>query len=180
MNLVLGTLELTTIGGVATYLVTVGEQLERMGHGVTVLTGETGEMAAIASESGLRVVIDADELPGSCDAVYAQDAPSAYTLAARYPGVPQAFCVHARDHDRWVVPQLPGVTSAAVALHDRAVRYTRSLAHVPQVVRLRQPVDTRRFSPRGPIGRSPRRALVLSNYVHGNRLELIREAFEEA
>jgi hypothetical protein len=42
VNLVLGTLELTTIGGVGTYLVTVGEQLERMGHGVTVLAAETG------------------------------------------------------------------------------------------------------------------------------------------
>jgi uncharacterized small protein (DUF1192 family) len=176
VNLVLGTLELTTIGGVGTYLLTVGEQLERMGHAVTVLTEEAGEMAAIASRRGLRVVADADELPGSCDAVYAQDAPSAYALAARYPDVPQAFCVHAPDHDRWVVPQLPGVTSAAVALHGRAERYARSLGHVPEVVRLRQPVDTRRFSPRGAIGGSPRRALMLTNYAAGNRLELIREA----
>ncbi|HSR23614.1 MAG TPA: glycosyltransferase family 4 protein, partial [Candidatus Eisenbacteria bacterium] len=123
MNFVLGSLELTTIGGVGTYLVTVAEQLERMGHAVTVFTEETGEMADIAEERGLRVVDDPAALPDSCDVVYAQDAPSAYVLAARYRDVPQACCLHAVDHDRWVVPQLPGVTSVTVALHDRAARF---------------------------------------------------------
>jgi hypothetical protein len=180
VNLVLGTLELTTIGGVGTYLVTVAEQLENMGHGVTILTEETGEMATIAAERGLRVVTEPGELPDTCDVVYAQDAPSAYALADRYRDVPQAFCVHHNDHGRWLVPQLPGVTSATVVLHERAAERARSLAHVPEVVRLRQPVDTRRFSPRGPIGASPRRALLLGNYISGNRLEMIREACSTA
>ena len=180
MNLVLGTLELTTIGGVGTYLVTVAEQLERMGHGVTVFAEETGEMAEIAEGRGLRIVTVAEDLPGRCDAVYAQDTPSAYKLAERYREVPQAFCAHAPDHDRWTVPQLPGMTSVTVALHDRAARYARSLAHSPEVVRLRQPVDLRRFSPRGPLATRPRRALVLGNYMSGDRLELIREAFSDA
>lgn len=171
---------MTTIGGVGTYLLTVAEQLERMGHGVTILAEETGEMAAIGAERGLRIVSAPDELPGACDAVYAQDAPSAYALADHYRAVPQAFCVHATEHDRWLVPQLPGVTSATVALHERAAQYARSLGHVPEVVRLRQPVDTRRFSPRGPIGSSPRRALIIGNYTSGNRLDLIRQACAEA
>jgi hypothetical protein len=180
VNLVLGTLELTTIGGVGTYLVTVAEQLERMGHGVTILAGETGEMAAAAAERGLRIVTEPGELPDACDVVYAQDAPSAYALGERYPKAPQAFCVHAIEHDRWVVPQLPGLTSATVALHERSARFARSLGHVPEVIRLRQPVDIRRFSPRGPIGDPPRRALVLGNYLAGDRFEAIREACADA
>ncbi len=159
---------------------TVAEQLERMGHGVTVLTEETGEMAAVAEGRGLRVVTEPGGLPDTCDAIYAQDAPSAYTLASRYRGVPQVFCLHAIEHDRWLVPQLPGVTSATVTLHDRAAQHAQALGHVPQVVRLQQPVDTRRFSPRGPIGEEPRRALVLGNYVSGNRFELISRACSEA
>jgi hypothetical protein len=180
VNLVLGTLELTTIGGVGTYLATVGEQLERMGHDVTVFAEETGEMAEIADGRGLRIVTETNDLPDRCDAVYAQDTPSAYALAQRYRKTPQAFCLHAPDHDRWTVPQLPGVTSVTVALHDRAARYARSLAHSPEVVRLRQPVDTRRFSPRGALATRPRRALVLGNYMSGDRLELISEACSEA
>ncbi len=180
MNLVLSTLELTTIGGVGTYLVTVAEQLERMGHDVTVFAGETGPMAEVADRRGLRIVTEAGDLPDRCDAIYAQDTPSAYVLAERYREVPQAFCLHAPDHDRWTVPQLSGVTSVTVALHDRAARYAHSLAHSPEVVRLRQPVDLRRFSPRGPLAKRPRRALMLGNYTSGDRLELIREAFSDA
>jgi hypothetical protein len=180
VNLVLGTLELTTIGGVGTYLVTVAEQLERMGHEVTIFSRDTGEMATIATGRGLRVVTSEEELPDACDAVYAQDAPSAYALAGRYPEVPQAFCLHSTEHDRWLVPQLAGMTGATVVLHERAARHARSLGHVPEVIRLRQPVDTRRFAPRGSIGVSPGRALVLGNYLSGNRLELIREACSEA
>ena len=180
MNLVLGTFELTTIGGVGTYLVTVAEELERMGHSVTVFTEEAGEMAAIAEERELRVVDDQADLLDSCDVVYAQDAPSAYVLADRYRKTPQAFCLHAIEHDRWVVPQLPGVTGATVALHDRAARFARSLSNVADVTRLRQPVDTRRFAPRGPLGEIPRRALMLGNYLSGDRLDLIRAACSAA
>jgi hypothetical protein len=180
VDLALGTLELTTLGGVGTYLVTVAEQLERMGHRVTILAEDTGDMAAVAEGHGLRVVAELGELPDACDAIYAQDAPSAYALAERYPGVPQAFCVHTPDHDRWLVPQLPGVTSLTLALDEPAARYARSLANVPEVALLSQPVDTRRFAPRGSIGTSPRRALALGNYASGNRLRLVSEACTEA
>lgn len=176
MKIVLGTLELTTIGGVGTYLVTVAEQLERNGHEVAILGEESGAMAEIVAKRGLSLTEDSAKLEDRCDVVYAQDAPSAYRLAQRYRDVPQVFCVHATDHERWMVPQLPGVTSAVVALHERAARHARSLAHAPEVVRLRQPVDIRRFSPRGAIADVPRRALLLGNYLAGNRLELIRAA----
>jgi hypothetical protein len=173
LNLVIGTLELTTIGGVGTYLLTVAEQLERLGHSVTIYTEEAGEMASIGHDRGLRVVTALDDLPEACDAIYAQDAPSAYALSARYRRVPQAFCLHATEHDRWAVPQLPGVISTTVVLHDRAERHARAFAHAPEVIRLRQPADTRRFSPRGSISQTPRRALLLGNYVSGNRFDVI-------
>jgi hypothetical protein len=171
---------MTTIGGVGTYLVTVAEQLEEMGHEVTLFAGETGEMAAVAESRGLQIVTESAELPHACDAVYAQDAPSAYALADRYREVPQAFGLHATEFERWVPPQLPGVTSATVVLHERTAERARALGHAPKLVGLRQPVDTRRFSPRGPIAASPKRALALGNYTSGNRLDLIREACAEA
>jgi hypothetical protein len=180
LDVVLGTLEMTTIGGVGTYVVTIAEQLERTGHRVTISTEESGTMAAIAAERGFQIVEQDGDLPDGCDVIYAQDAPSAYRLGDRYRDVPQAFCLHATEHDRWTVPQVPGLTSAVVALHERAARHATSLAHAPEVVRLRQPVDVRRFSPRGTIADGPRRALLLGNYLSGNRLELIRAACSEA
>jgi hypothetical protein len=180
VNLVLGTLELTTIGGVGTYLVTVAEQLERTGHPVTIWTEEVGEMAAVAEERGLRVVTDRGELPDRCDVVYAQDAASAYALADHYRDAPQACCVHHDEISRWVVPQLPGVTSAMVLYSERFERRARSLAHAPDIIRLRSPVDTRRFAPRGSIADSPKRALVMGNYLSGKRLDMLGEAWSEA
>ena len=56
----------------------------------------------------------------------------------------------------------------------------RAAAVVPEVVRLRQPVDTERFSPRGPLHDPPRRALLLGNYLTGDQLEVVAQACEEA
>jgi hypothetical protein len=180
MRIVLGTLELTSIGGAATYLVTVAEQLQRLGHEVDVVADELGEMAEEAAKRGLRVTSSDSDLPAACDAVYAQDAPSAYALADRYPGVSQAFCLHAEAFDRWAPPQLPGVTAAVVALHDRVARHAWAMAHVPEVVRMRQPVDIQRFAPRGPIAERPQRALLLGNYTSGDRRDLVFGACHEA
>src|SRR5437867_1359639 len=94
MEIVLGTIEFGTIGGAATYLLTVAGQLQLLGHEVTVFANEVGEMARSAEDRGVRVVSSEDALPPTCDVVYAQDTATAYLLAARYPGRPQALCMH--------------------------------------------------------------------------------------
>jgi hypothetical protein len=180
MRIVLGTLELTSIGGAATYLMTVAEQLQRLGHDVHVYAEELGEMADEAASRGVQVSDGDGDLPEACEVIYAQDAPSAYALAARYPGVPQVFCLHGEVTDRMKPPQLPGVTGAAVVLHERGARHARALAHVADVVRMRQPVDTKRFAPRGEIRERPARALLLGNYTAGDRRDLVLEACREA
>ncbi len=180
MRIVLGALELTSIGGAGTYLITVAEQLQRLGHDVDVFADELGEMADQAATLGLRVSANESDLPATCDAVYGQDAPSAYALADRYPGVPQAFCLHSVAFDRWSPPQLPGVIGAVIALDDWVERHARAMAHVPAVMRMRQPVDLQRFAPRGPIAQQPRRALLLGNYTTGDRRDLVEQACQEA
>ena len=114
--------------------------------------------------------------------VYAQDAVTAYLLADRYPGRPLAVCMHAggASFDRWDPPQLPGVAVAVVVLHDEMARRARAFAHVTEVLRLRQPVDLARFSPRGALADRPRRALLLGNYLSGERERLVVAACGEA
>lgn len=182
MEIVLSTLELGQTGGAATYLITVSEQLQRLGHGVTVFAAETGDLAREAEERGLRVTSRESDLPEDCDVVYAQDGATAYLLADRYPGRPLVTCMHAggASFDRWDPPQLPGVAGAVVVLHDGAARRARAFAHVPKVVRLRQPVDVARFAPRAPVADPPRRALLFGNYLYGERGRLVRRACEEA
>src|SRR5436305_10299632 len=180
MDIVLSTLELGAVGGAATYLLTVAEQLERLGHEVTIFAGEVGDLAAVAQARGLRVVSCEGELPADCDVVYAQDAATAYALADRYPGRPQAICLHAASFDRWTPPQLPGVVGAIVVLHDRMAERAAALALRPEIVRLRQPVDLIRFAPRAAIRNPARRVLLLGNYLAGDRRSLVRAACADA
>ena len=72
------------------------------------------------------------------------------------------------------------MTAAVVALHERVAKRARAAAVVPEVVRLTQPVDTERFSPRGPLHDPPRRALLLGNYLAGDQLEVLGQACAEA
>jgi hypothetical protein len=56
----------------------------------------------------------------------------------------------------------------------------RALAVEAEVVRLRHPVDNERFRPRAPLHASPRRILLLSNYLSGDRRALFEAAASEA
>lgn len=182
MQIVLGTLELGAIGGVATYTLTAAAELQLLGHEVTVFAGETGELAEEAESRGIRVAADEASLPDDCDVVYAQDRPTAYLLGDRYPERPQALCMHSgsSELDRWHPPQLPGVVSAVVVLHDRLARRAEALAEPVEVVRLSQPVDLARFAPRSAIGDRPRRVLLLGNHPLDDRRQAILRACEQA
>jgi hypothetical protein len=65
---------------------------------------------------------------------------------------------------------------ALVVLNDRIERQVRALALAPEIVRLRQPVDTKRFYPRTALNDPPKRALLLGNYVDLDRRDLLMQA----
>lgn len=176
MEILLSTHQLSWVGGADTYLVTVAEQLQRLGHEVTVYALETGDMTGVARERGLRVVSSEDDLPDDVDVIFAQESVTSFLLAERYPRTPQAYSVHSDESDLWVPPQLAGAVAALVVLHERVARRARALAVRPEIVRLSQPVDTQRFAPRGPLRAARPRVLLLGNYVSGPRLELVHDA----
>jgi hypothetical protein len=168
------------LGGSDSYLVTTAEQLERLGHEVVLYAFEHGDMAQVADRRGLRLARDAADLPDCCDALVVQDAAVSYALAERYPDTPQLFRAASHVHDLQLPPQLPGVVAAVVALSELVADRMRALAIVPEVVRLRHPIDTERFAPLESIPIRPRRALLLGNYLRGRRKHLLMQAFGEA
>lgn len=180
VELVLGHQKLAAAGGTETYLLTVAEQLQRLGHEVTIFTLEAGEMAEVASGRGLRVVAGEHELPESCDGVVAQDAVVSLMLAARYPGTVQVFVAHAPGADFHRPVQLDGVISAVVVLNDRVAGRLEGLAQRHEIVRLRQPVDIQRFSPRGGPRAAPEQVLLVSNYMRGREREMLARACADA
>lgn len=180
MNIVLATYLFNRPGGSETYLLTVSEQLQRLGHEVLVLTTETGPMADFAQDRGTRVTTDLAALDGWAQAALVQDAVLSYRLAERFPDLPQVFRAVSDLYDMRIPPALPGVLSSVVVCNDRLRRRVESMAGDFEIHRLRQPVDTERFVPVGPPPATPRRALLLGNYLVGDRLELLRSVLERS
>lgn len=180
MEIVLATHGLVGIGGSETYLLTVAEQLQRLGHGVTVHALEGGAMSEFMAGRGLPVAIGERGLPDACDAILVQDAAMAYGLAERWPDTPQVFRAPSPLYDFQFPPQLPGVVAVVVVCSDRMARHVEALAGEREILRLRHPVDTQRLSPRGEIRERPRRAVLLGNYISGRRRELIVDAWGDA
>jgi hypothetical protein len=180
VNIVLANSVFNRPGGSETYLLTVSEELQRLGHETIILTSETGPMAGFATERGTSVTTDLESLDGWAESALVQDAILSYRLAERFPDVPQVLRPTSDLYDVSLPPGLPGVVSSVVVCNDRLRRRVESMAGEFEVHRLRQPVDTERFVPVGPVPDRPRRALLLGNYLAGDRLELLRKVLAQA
>jgi hypothetical protein len=180
MRVVLGAFAFAHPGGTETYITTVAHELRRLGHEPVITAADLGPMAERAERRGLVVARDASELPGACDAVFAQDAIAAASLAERYPGTRLVAFAHSDLFDHQLPVLLPGVVSAVVVASDRVAARVEALALEAPVVRLRHPIDTETFVPGGPLREAPRRALILSNYLQGERRRALTGAWEAA
>jgi hypothetical protein len=173
MDIVISALQFGAVGGGETYVITLGEQLQLLGHRLVVFTMEPGDASNLAAQRGLEVIVSEDELPDACDVVIANDAVTSYRMADRYPLVPQIFVVHSEDYLVTQPPQVGDIVQAAVVLHDRVGRRVRALANVPDLIRLRQPIDVKRFAPLVPLNDPPQRALLLGNWARDDRRDLV-------
>jgi hypothetical protein len=179
MRIVVGTRSLVAPGGTETSAITVARELERLGHDVTLTAEELGPLAEEAKRSGLRVATLA-ELPPRCDAIVAHDATMTAVLAERQPDARVVFVAHSDFFDPQLPVQVPGVVDAVVACSDRLAARIRALALDVPIVRLREPIATDRFASAAPLPPRPRRVLILSNYLHGDRRRALIDAWSRA
>lgn len=110
---------------------------------------------------------------------------STSSSAGEHHGLPPrralpVYNIHGADYDLTVPPQLPGLVSAYVTMHDRVKRRAQALAVKTELVRLRQPVDVARFTPRASLREPPRRVLALGSYLSGDRARVIDDACAQA
>jgi hypothetical protein len=160
-------------------MLTVAEQLQRMGHETLVHAAELGPMAQLVRDRGVRV-LGADELPAACELVLFQDAPTCLELAPRYESAARIFVAHSVFAGLQCPPQIAGACQAVVALNDRTLRWADALAQPVRLERLRQPVDLDRFRVSAAHRSGPLRAVVLSNYAFGTRTAALEEACRDA
>lgn len=180
MQIVLANHAFAAVGGSETYLLTVAEQLQRLGHEVTIYASVFGQMADLATARGIPMAREPSELPPSCDVVLVQDGVMAYELGGRWPETPQVFVAHSPIFDLQLPPLISGITSAIVVLCDRVERRVRAMDVSQEIVRLRQPIDAERFFPRGAPRSPPQRALLLGNYLRADVRRVIVDAWTSA
>jgi hypothetical protein len=179
MRILLGRQSLGAPGGSETYMLTVARELERLGHEVSVAAEELDLMADLMRDRGVHVV-RVDDLEGDFDVVLAHDLPIAATLAARYPGTRLVYVAHSDVFDLQLPPLVPGVVDAVVACSDRIAARVRALPLDAPIVRLREPIDTDPYLNAPRIAARPKRALIVSNYLRGERRRRLVEAWERA
>lgn len=182
VRIVISFLRMVGFGGTETYVLTVAGELERLGHDVVIYAPETGPYAEFGRAHGARIVNRISELPAECDAVFAQDASTAYTMARHYPDAARVFVAHSASLLLQSPPQVEDVCRAVVVMNDRLQRHVDALAFRPEVIRLRQPIDLQRFwfSALNLEQRRPPRALALGNCTQGTRARMIKRACEIA
>ena len=177
MRIVLGRESVGGLGGTETYAITVARELQRLGHHVTLATDELGVMTDVAASNGIEVAT-LNELPSDCDAALAHDLPMAAALATRCPDARLVFVVHGDGFDDHLPPLIPTMVDAVIACSDRMAARARAVPLDVPIVRLREPIDTDRYLDPRPLPARPRRALILSNYLRGERRRLLVEAWE--
>jgi hypothetical protein len=163
-------------GGTETYAVTVAHQLRRLGHDVTLAAMELGAVSDVARAEGLRVA-DEPHGDGEYDAILVNDAVVAGPLSERHPEARMVHVAHSDLYEHQLPVAVQGVVDAVVVMSERLERCIRATALDAPIVRLRQPIDVERFRPHSPIRAVPRRALLLSNYLHGDRRDALVEAW---
>jgi hypothetical protein len=174
VEILAGTNQLRGTGDAEAYLVTVCEQLERLGHEMLVFCAEPGDAP------GLRVVSVERRLPLAPDVIYSQDAYAALLLADLYPLTPQVFALHDDRDELWLPPQLPAVIARVVVFDDRGGDRARAASLVHEIVRVRRPVDTDRFSPRAALRERPQAALPQLEHLSDYRRGMVERACADA
>lgn len=171
MEILLGTSALEP----RSYLVTVAEHLERLGHEVFVFAAEP-----LPSPPDLRVVGVERDLPLAPDAICSHDAEAALLLADLYPLTSQLYVAHGDREDVWLPPQLAGVVARVVVLDDRTADRARAAALPHELLRLRRPVDLDRHAHRGELRERPRRARLALDGYSDYRRGLVQRALADA
>jgi hypothetical protein len=180
MDIVVAAMALDRPGGVQSYVLTIAPHLERLGHEVTLYAPDTGPIADLARERGLRVSAGEHELPAECDAVLSNDAPSAYDMADRYPKAVRGLIVHSGDLDVHLPPRHEAVVCFAVALNGVVERRLAATADATPVTRLRQPIDIAHFYPATPPRERASHVLFLGNRLEGPARETLGRICERA
>jgi hypothetical protein len=179
MRIVIAIRDLAGLGGAQTFVLTIAEQLARLGHIVSIYAVQVGFAADVAKSRAIEVLRTADLPREGVDATISLDKAMAIDLALLYPEATRLYAMH-NSSDAWLPPPAPGIVAATVAPNDRLAALASSCTGAGEIVRIQQPIDLSRFTPRGCWPRTePTRVLLIGNYFNtpAQRADQIRSAW---
>lgn len=149
--------------------------LRRRGEDVAVWSTEDGPLRGELEAAGVAAEVAPSPSGPPPDVVHGHQHFELALALLRHPGTPAVFTCHAALDDESTPPRLASLRTAVAVDRATAERLRASLPGVP-VVRVANAVDLARFAARAALPRSPRRALVFSNYFREPAVAPLREA----
>ena len=181
LRVLITNLELWPPSGTVLYVRDLALELQRQGHTPVVFSSTAGGVAEELRGAGIEVTDRLGRIRETPDIIHGHHHAPTLVALRHWPTIPAIFVCH--DHTS---------PNDRAPIHPNIRRYfgvsrvcVRRLVHdgVPEGgadLRLNF-VDLARFSPRAPLPKRPRRALVFSNYAHqGTHLPAIVEACRQA
>ena len=164
--------------GSETFTYALARELTQVGHEVTCFSPRLGAMAQQLAEHRIAVIDDLARGPDDIDIIHAHHRHESLLAFARYPETPMIQVCHG------VLPWQEQPLKARLNIHRYVAVSEEIRDHLiedhgiaaPDIVIIRTGVDLTRFTSRAPIAATPRRALVLSNYMPETQREIIRRA----
>lgn len=152
--------------------------LQAAGHEPMVYSPELGEIAGEIGAAGIPVFPLLEDAPGEPDIVHGNHHVETVASVLHFRNARGLFVCHDRRAHMSAPPRMGRIMRYVAVDHHCLERLTGQYAipgHLTRVIY--NSVDTRRFVPRPPLPRSPRRALVFSNYAApGPYLDAVRAA----
>ena len=180
VRFVIATRRLSAPGGSETFVLTLAEALAQLGHDVVLFALEHGLVADEAGRRALTVLSPLDQLPHTIDVTIALDRVLAIDMALRYPRATRLYAVH-NALEEWLPPPEVGIVAGTLAPNTRFETLARGCVGAGEVIRIRQPINIVRYSPRSFANPVPLNVLSVGNYsnVEGQRLTQLRQAWDE-
>src|SRR5882724_6451968 len=164
--------------GTELYVRDLSLRLQERGHTPMVYSTSLGAVAAELHKATIPVLDDLARLPFKPDLIHGQHHLDTMTALLSLPGVPAIYFCHGWLPWEEAPPVFPRILRY-VAVDRTCLDRVLYEARIPQekTLLLLNFVDLKRFEPRGPLPKKPRRALIFSNRARQNNfVKSIRQA----
>ena len=171
---------LTAPGGSEMYVYDLATRLLERGHQPVVYSQRLGMIAERLLNATIPVIDDLNQLGRIPDIMHCHPSLASAAALLRFPETPAVYVCHdwAWHHD--TPPRIKRIRQLIAVDSTIAERLTNREGRKPEeVIVVRNGVDLRRFRLRAELPTTPKRALVFSNYMTSEHVDIVRRACAE-